>query len=553
MRSAVATGPTPGASSTIERPRRGESLVGTRRLVRLVIRRDRIRLALWVVGLVALMAVSAQSIAGLYDTPATVRTYTDTVGDNPALIMFAGPGYGFDDPNAGVILVNETALWMALGCALMSVFLVNRHTRAEEESERADLVRSTVVGRHAPLAATLAVAMFANVAVAVGSALTTLALGFPVAGTLALSAAVALAGVAFAGSTAVAVQIGGTGRSALGLGSALVGVAFVVRGIGDVSAPALAWTTPFGWSIGIRSYAGERWWALLGLAAFATTFVLIAIALSARRDLGSGLLTQRSGPSHAPAWTLHPLGLALRLQRGAVIGWAAGLTVAGLVYGSVADDVGDMLRDNPELADYLTRISGATLEESYLSTVIRLLALVTSGFAISSALRNRSEESAGYAESVLATAVSRWWWAGSHLVVTVIGTVVLAAASGVATGITYSVAIGDGTQVGTLTVATLVTVPPVLVMVGLATAVFGWLPHGTTAAWGALAIVAVIEIFGAVLRLPRWLIRISPFEHVPALPAESWDTLPLVVLTLIAAALTAIGLIGFRRRDLAAA
>ena len=74
-------------------------------------------------------------------------------GDNPALIVFAGPGYGFDDPNIGVILVNETQLWGMVIVALMSIFMVNRHTRAEEESERLDLVRANVVGRHAPTAA----------------------------------------------------------------------------------------------------------------------------------------------------------------------------------------------------------------------------------------------------------------------------------------------------------------------------------------------------------------------------------------------------------------
>ena len=37
--------------------------------------------------------------------------------------------------------------------ALMSIFLVNRHTRAEEDVERAELVRSSVIGRHAPTAA----------------------------------------------------------------------------------------------------------------------------------------------------------------------------------------------------------------------------------------------------------------------------------------------------------------------------------------------------------------------------------------------------------------
>ena len=36
----------------------------------------------------------------------------------------------------GVILVNETQLWGMVVVALMSIFMVNRQTRAEEERER---------------------------------------------------------------------------------------------------------------------------------------------------------------------------------------------------------------------------------------------------------------------------------------------------------------------------------------------------------------------------------------------------------------------------------
>ncbi len=544
-RPALTTTATPGT--------RGGALTGTRRLVRLIVRRDRLRLALWIVGLVALMSVSAQSIAAMYETPEQIATYVATVGDNPALIVFGGPGYGFDEPNLGVILVNETSLWMALGSALMGVFLVNRHTRAEEESERTDLLRALVVGRHAPLAATLIVAAGAAAAVAVASTVAVLALGFPAAGTIALCGSIGLVGFAFSAATAVAVQIADTGRAALGLGAGLVGVAFVVRGIGDVSVPGLAWTTPFGWGIGVRAFAGERWWTFVGLAGYTAALTAIALVLSVHRDLGSGLLRQRLGPAEASAATRRPLGLAVRLQRNGVLGWLVGVVATGLVYGSIADDIEAMVADNPELADYLTSVSGATLTESYLATSLRIIALVIAGFAISSALRNRSEEAAGYAESMLAAPVSRWWWAGSHIVVTVVATLVLTVASGAAVGVAHAVSVGDRAALWPLLAASLATVPPVLVLAGFATAVFGWWPRATAAAWGALAVAAVVSLFGPVLRLPRWAIDLSPIEFAPAVPAEPWAALPLVALGLAAAVLFGAGLVGFRRRDLAAA
>ena len=44
-------------------------LTGTRHLVRLILRRDRIRLPLWVLGATAMTAVSGYAVSGLYDSP----------------------------------------------------------------------------------------------------------------------------------------------------------------------------------------------------------------------------------------------------------------------------------------------------------------------------------------------------------------------------------------------------------------------------------------------------------------------------------------------------
>jgi ABC-2 type transport system permease protein len=550
----TATASAPVAAGSTHEPsmarQRTASSTGAWRLVRLILRRDRVRLSLWVVSLVTLMAVSAQSVASMYGTPQQAAAYVRTAGDSPALVMFAGPGYGFDRPNPGVILVNETSLWMALATALMSVFLVNRHTRAEEESERMDLVRSLVVGRHAHVIAVSAVAVASNVLVGAGAAAITLAFGFPLTGTLALCGSFAAVGVAFAGVATVAAQVGATVRSSLGLATGAAGLAFVVRGIGDVSAPVLSWLTPFGWGIGVRAYAGERWWALAGPLVLAAALVQIAVALSVGRDLGSGLLAQRAGPATASAVTRHPLGLTVRLQRNAVIGWLAGVVVIGLVYGSVADDVDAMLADNPELADYLAQVSGASLADSYLATAVRIIALMIGGFAVSSTLRCRSEEAAGFAEPVLATPLARWRWMGHHLAVTVVATGLLVVASDAAVGASYAAALGEPSQIGAMALASLATLPALLVLIGVTAALVGWLPHATGVAWGALAFVTVVALFGTVLRLPVWLLDLSPLTHAPNVPAEDWSARAVAALTLIGTALIAAGLGGFRRRDI---
>lgn len=315
--------------------------------------------------------------------------------------------------------------------------------------------------------------------------------------------------------------------------------------------PALSWMTPFGWGIGIRAFAGERWWTVAGLVGFAVVLTAAAFALSVRRDLGSGILTQRPGPPRAAVWTTRPIGLAVRLQRAAVLGWAVGMFVLGMVYGSIGNEIERMLADNPQLGEYLARLENVSISDSYLATALSMLAMMGSGFAVSSALRARSEESAGYAESMLATPMSRWSWTSSHLIVTIAGTVTVMLAAGLGVGVGYAVAIGDGSQVLRMLGAGLATVPAVLVLVGAATLLFGCAPRFAIAAWGVFSAVLVIGVFGAVLRLPQLVLDLSPFEHLAPMPARPFAPLPAVVLLALAALLSACGMVGFRRRDLA--
>ncbi len=529
------------------------TLAGTRAIVGLVVRRDRFRLLVWIASLTALMGFSARSVWALYRTPEAIDSYVGTVGDNPALVLFAGPGYGFQDPSVGAILVNETALWMGLAAALMGIFLVVRHTRAEEDSERADLIRSLTVGRHAPIVAVLLVAVAANLLVAFGSAVVTVAVGFEPVGTVALCASFGLTAICFAAAGAVAAQIAPTARSALGLATGMLGLAFVVRGVGDVRIGWLSWLTPFGWGIGVRAFAGERWWVFPALLLFGLLLLATAFWLAAHRDLGGGIISDRPGPASGAPWMLRPTGLALRLQRASVCGWAVGLLSCGLVYGSMGDAVESMLRDNPQLADYFAQLQGASVTDAYLATAVSMLGMVAGGFAIASALRARSEEASGYAELLLTTPMARGAWVRSHVALSVAGTLVVTAASGFGLGVAHAVVSGDPAAIGRLSAASVATTPAILVLVGVTTAIFGWLPRWSMLAWAAFVVVVGVGVFGEVLGLSSWLRAVSPFDHLAAMPAEDFDPVSTAVLLFIAAGLLAIGELGFVRRDLEAA
>jgi ABC-2 type transport system permease protein len=525
-------------------------LTGLGRLVRFVVRHDRLRLMLWLVGLGGVVLTSAVALPPVYPDQASRDLYGSMMDDNPALLAFAGPGYGMDSPSIGAILVNEVQLWGALGFALMSIFLLNRHTRAEEDVERADLVRSAVVGRHAPSAAAVAVVGGLNVVLGAVCAIGFVATGYEAVGSVSLAASMAAVGLVFVGVTALAAQVASSGRATLGWSAALLAAAFVVRAIGDIAESWVRWLSPIGWAQSSQAFVGDRWWPLALCLAVAAGLVAAATWTSTRRDIGSGLIPTRPGPAAASRSLTRPLGLAARLHRGSLIGWPIGLFVTGALYGSIGDDVEAMVEENPVFADIVAQAGGGDITDAFFASATTMLALVVSGFAIATVLRLRSEESAGRAELVLAAGISRVRWAASHLVIAVVGTVAILAVSGAGMGLAFALVTDRDGQVARMTGAALVTVPAVLVLIGVTLAVYGFAPRATPAAWGVLAAVAVIGVLAEVLRLPGWVRAASPFHHLPAAPAEPVAWLPLAVLVAVAVALGVAGLAGLRARDL---
>src|SRR6266567_4215582 len=137
----------------------GGPLTGTGVLARLALRRDRVMLPIWVYVVVIGVASNAFTFARLYKTESSRQSLVASGLDNPALIFLYGRLNG---DSVGALTAWRYGVWGALFAALMSVFLVVRHTRADEEAGRLELIGSARVGRQAPLASALAVAVLAN-------------------------------------------------------------------------------------------------------------------------------------------------------------------------------------------------------------------------------------------------------------------------------------------------------------------------------------------------------------------------------------------------------
>jgi ABC-2 type transport system permease protein len=537
---------------------------GTGTLTKLALRRDRLMIPGWLYALAASVVGTAATFRSLYGEQSQRAGLARSMNASGPLRALCGPVYDWN--SVGALTAWRMGVLGAALAGLMSILLVVRHTRDEEESGRQEMLGATAIDRRAPLTAALAVTVTANTAILAVTAAGMAVLGQSFAGSVALGLQIAGGGLVFGALAAVTAQLTEGARAARGLAGALLGAAFLLRGAGDAayagSGSAAVWASPLGWLEHLRPYdsGGESWWVLLPAAALATAAAAAAYALAAHRDCGAGLLPVRPGPAAGARGLNGPFALAWRLQRGAWYGWAFGLAVAGAVYGSVARSVGDLVGGNAQVDDLIERMGGRQgLTDSFLALSIGLLGTMTGVYAVQSLLRLRAEENGLGAEAVLAHPVGRLRWAASHLALAVLGSAVLLAAAGTVLGLVHGAAAGDiGGQVPRLAFAAVAQAPGVWVLAGLGTVLFGLLPRAVPATWGLLGLFLALGQLGPVLRVPQPVMDLSPFTHLPGLPGGHGDRVlplsatPYLWLVPIAAAAFAVGLTGLRRRDLTA-
>ena len=524
------------------------TLAGTGGLIRLILRRDRLILPLWIVLLCLIPISYVNSFAELYPTAASRQQYADNAGFITLYGQLSGTSLGeFITWRVGFVPVMV---------GLISLLTVIRHTRVEEETGRSELLGSSVVGRHAGLAAALVTTFGANLLLGVLLALGMQSQDLPAAGSVAIGVEFACCGWLFAAVGAVAAQLTASAGTARGIAISVLGASYLFRAVGDTSAHTdgglawLAWLSPIGWVQRIRPYGGNHWWLVVLAAGVTALLVAAAVLLSVRRDVGSGLLPARLGPADGALGT--PLALAWRLHRGLLAAWIAGFALLGVLFGGVAEGVGGMMRDDPNVQEVFARLGGQSgLIDSYFAGVMTIVGLIASAYAVQATLRLRAEETSGRAEPVLATATGRLRWAASHLVFALLGPALTLLTAGLGAGLTYGLAVGNlGHELPRLLGAALVQLPAVWVLAAITIALFGLLPRFSPGGWGPPAICLLIGLAGAGVQLDQWVLDTSPFHHVPRLPGGTTTVAPLITLVAVAAALAVAGLAGLRRRDL---
>lgn len=538
-------------TSVLDRPAgHGSNFTGTASLLRLYLRRDRVVLPLWVLLLsIPVSTVYVGSTEAVYPTAADRATFAATIMASPAQRALYGNIF---DESVGAVGVWKAGMFHLL-IAVAVILTVIRHTRGDEESGRTELLDSTAVGRYAALTATLVLTGSATVLTGLLCTAGLLTLDIPPTGSIAFGVALAASGLVFTAVAAVTAQLSASARFARGAAFSVLGAAFTLRAVGDASGTdggPLSWLSPLGWSLQVRPFAGDRWWVLLLHVVLIVALLVLAYRLLSRRDVGAGLFPERPGAPAAGPSLGGPFGLALRLDRGALLLWTVGLCLYGLVIGSVVHGIADEVGDSAVARDVVVRLGGsAAMEEAFVAVAFTMLAMIASAFAISLTLRLHQEEAEQRAETLLAGSVSRTRWLASHLTFAVAGSAAALLLAGVVAGLTYGAAAGDvGGKLSTVLTAAVVQLPAVWLLVAGTVAIFGLAPRFTPLAWGVLVGFIALFLLGSLSGFPQLLLDLEPFAHVPR--PGAFTATPLLWLLAIDAALIAVGVTAFRRRDL---
>lgn len=532
---------------------------GTTKLLRLILRLDRVKLSLWLIGLIAIVAITPYSLRAIIDAEAEAEGVTAEqvlaeqavlLETNGASIALQGPPDALD--TFGGRYAFEIGAFTLAIVALMNILLIARHTRAEEESGRAELVRAACVGPWSAIAAVSIVALATNLILGLGTSTVFILDGQHVARSLLYGSTMTLCGLIFAAIALVWVQVFEYGRAATGMSLAVLAVAFALRAVGDVRGDWLTFTSPLGWVQATNPFGDIVLWPLaVAVVAIAAAFAT-AIVLAARRDVGAGLIEQRPGPAEADASLGTPLGFAWRLQRSTLVWWTIGAAFLGAIYGSVISAIDDFVEENEAMRDMLEGLgmTGDALRDGFITVILSMIALISMAGVIQSMLRPRSEEVADRAEPVLAGAISRRSWLSSHLLLTALAAPVFMVAAGLGLSVTDALVVGQFTDFGETIAAALARVPALWAVAGVGVLLYGWARRFTLGVWALFTLVALIFLFGEVLRLPDQVLNLSPIRHVTHLPGGGQGWLPVIVLCAIAAATTSAGIALFERRDI---
>ncbi|WAA13349.1 ABC transporter permease [Fervidibacillus halotolerans] len=525
---------------------------GTGQLTKLLFRKDRVKIIVWLTILLAVSLAAAFAYPNVYKTEQDIMAFGLTV-ENPAMVAMIGPGYDLEDYSTATMFAHEMLLFTSIAVIVMNILFVGRATRADEEEGQLELVRSYPVGRLSYLSAAVIEALIVNLilafVIAFGLFLSGLD-GMDLESTMLYGSILGSIGFAFAGFTALFSQLAETSRGTNVFSFGFLLIAYFLRAIGDIESEVLSFLSPLGWIVRAYVFTENAWWPVF--LSFITAILTIGLAyyLNSIRDMGTGFLPERKGRKRASGFLKTMFGFLLRQQRLNIFAWAFGIFLLSASFGSIMGELESYFADVDLIKAFLGEYPNESLTNQFLSLLIGIMALFSVIPAIMSVLKLKSEEFQNRTEFFYSRAVSRPFLFSHYFLFGLIVTVVVQMMIPLGLWSTGSVLKEMGVPFNDLMKASLAYIPALWIYVSLTAFIIGWFPKLSNVVWIYFGYSFIVLYLKELLKLPDWLVNISVVEHVPNFLTEDGNLLPLFLLMGIALLLYIIGIVGYKRRDI---
>lgn len=521
-------------------------------LTKFIIRRDRLRLLIWVIALsafqIGLVFVFRDIL--LKDTEVSVMI---EMMKNPAMVAMLGPVYGENNYTLGPAYANYMLVFSLIIAAIMNIFLVNRHTRQDEELGRLEIIRSLPVGRLSNLASTLIVAFVTNIILSLLVCLGIFIAGkgeLNLMGSFIYGISMGVIGVLFAAITSLLAQIFTNNRTVTGVSFILLFLFYILRAFGDVSNETLSLISPLGLILRTENFVKDKWFPII-IVKF-TTLIITAISfiLASTRNLGTGLLPEKGGRKHGSFLLSTPLGLAFKLLRTPLFLWAVVIYLFSAMYGSVFGELETFIDNNEMLKAMFSTNLNFSLTEQFIGLLTAIMSMISSIPLLNYVNRIAGEEKFGRAEIILTKSVSRQSFLKSYFIPAFIASIVYQLLAAYGFWSVGSMVMDNIPSMGTFLKSSLLYLPAIWVMIGLGIFLIGISPRISSITYIYLGYTFFAIYLGKLANLPKWVKELTPFGHIPEFPIEEIKWLNLFVMSIAFLVLTSIGFVLYRRRDI---
>jgi ABC-2 type transport system permease protein len=522
---------------------------GTLRLTRFILRKDYLSTIIWLVILVGMTVAVGFAFWGLFSTPEELELFS-IFFTNPAMIAMLGQVFG--ELSTQTLFVASMLLYTGMALGMMNIFLVVRNTRGEEEKGRNEVIRSLPVGRLASLSAVMIFAFIVNLVISLLIGFGLFAAGYDLSSSLLYGFAIGIIGLFFAAVAALFSQIFSDAKTAMGISMAIVGILYILRGIGDIAFEPLSYISPLGLMLYTESFAGNVWWPIFVIMAISVSIAAVAFYLNTRRDEGRGLVSARPGKPYGGKLMKSPEGLLLRLLGIGMIVWFVSLLAGGISYGAVMGEMEEFITGIEFFEILFGDIPEGRKAEAFIGMVTSVMVILATIPAISAILKLAGEEKAHRYDNLLSKSVSRTRLMGAHLIYAFALSFVMSFAAMFGMWVATTIVTTDlSISFMSMFNSFMIYLPAIWIMIGIAALLCGVFPkRANQIAFGYLGLSFYVIYLVPLLQMPTWVKYFSPFGYMPDLLRESVNWWTMAALVAVAIALTAVGFITYRRRDL---